>query len=351
MGPESLRIKEGVPLASQAIMNYALSIDPSVLEGTGHLLHYIMTAARVADTMAAAFEEATRTTLDRQRMMDLLVTQHAVKIQAGLAREGRLDEATNQLFQEGGLPPNSEHYKDLPGAHTFDDVDFALWSGEQAKIDPVVLRMLNLLRKRHAGKQLAFKLGGHQLNYETGWAFARSLYHARRMDGKRDWAVTLKELAAWITDRGMVTNLEHRLGKIKEHHVGEDADKEGDAYKGGGVKLLSAREIDGLAIVGQTALQEFCDLIGIEPENFYSWLKERLDGIEPDALAQELWDNETFPEGSFYPQGEGYRLMLRFFDFLRRANRGKTHVDIDGNPLELDRDGIRHNLENLLRQL
>jgi hypothetical protein len=146
-----------------------------------------------------------------------------------------------------------------------------------------------------------------------------------------DWSIALTQIASWLV-AGTIQPMDKRFEDLKTRHAKTENTS----------KKLTIPELDNYQQWGNARVLDIAHHIGIESENFFTWLKSEILGNEnpdiakekSDAMIRKLFGREP-TEDEFLPISSAYRYIAESIIGKRKNRNG---ADLINNPEDaLDR--------------
>lgn len=298
---------DNVPIPSQEILNHAL--EQSTLDFKNLALHVITTMV-VADSIIAAVEQRNqevppekRMHIDRDTALETMVAYHASR---PLAEAGQKGKATKEV---------NEYMK----GHQ--DVELAALLAKQAHFPRIIIQSIE--------------------EFEIARGFPEKTIGPEnpQRPGTIDWTVAVTQIATWSVD-GTIVPMDRRFEDLITRHA-DNPDSP---------KKLTREDLLKIKNWGKERLQELCNHLGINPSNFYEWLRLNIQPNcppnvakeESDSLIRELFHREP-SEDEFLPTSPAYKYLARSILSIKPAT---TEV-INGKNVVVP-NPQRKNVERLL---
>lgn len=266
---------DNIPIPPQEMLNFALEQD--TLDFKNLALH-IVTAMVVADTIITATEKRNqevapekRLEIDRDTTLETIVAHHAPR---PLAEAGVKGEATEFI---------NEYMK------THENTELSVLLAIQNHFP---LKVIQSMEEVERDRGFPKKTIGPE--------------NPQRM-GTIDWTVAIWQIATWLV-AGTIIPIDKRFEDLIARHTGNP----NSPYK------FTTEDWIGMKNWGKERIQELCNHLGIEPQNFYEWLKSNIQSNYPlekahqesDDLIRKLFHREP-KEDEFLPISPAYKYLAR----------------------------------------
>ena len=301
---------DNVPLPSPEMLSYIDRQD--TLRYKGLVLHMLTTAV-VADTIMQGIQQANQSEKDPANQLVVnpdvtLETMSAYHAPRPLADEGAKGQST----------PAINHFME-----THDDMDLA-----------TVIAIRN-------GLPLRVVEGIESLQGSRG-ALEKTIGPDNPdRPGVIDWSMAITQVASWCVAR-TIQPMSQRFDEMRQRHAGiKDSPKK-----------LSLADYDRLQSWGEARVDTIAQHIGIEPHNFFDWLKSKIhEGADP-SVAKESSDNlirELFTrdpgENEFLPISPTYRYLATKIQAIQ-----PNQIELVEGETQTVRHPSRKSFDRLLRR-
>lgn len=265
---------DNVPIPPQEMLDYVLKQD--TLDFKNLALH-VVTTMIVADTIIKAVDERNkqvspekRIKIDRDTTLETIVAHHATRPLAEAGIRGEATEFINQYMK----------------THKYTDLSILV--ATQSHLPLTIIQSMEEIEREGFPK----KTIGPE--------------NPQRM-GTIDWTVAMTQIASWSV-AGAIIPVDKRFEDLIARHV----DNPNSPYR------FTKEDWYGMRNWGRERIQQLCEHLGIEPQNFYEWLKFNihsnypLEKVKQESvdLIRELFHREP-DEDEFLPISPAYKYLAR----------------------------------------
>lgn len=265
---------DNAPLPSQEILNYILEQD--TLDFKNLALHVVTTMV-VADTIITAIDQRNkeaspekRLLIDRDTTLETIIAHHATRPLGEAGVKGEATEFINQYMK----------------THKYTDLAILVATQSHLPLS-IIQSMEEVERDGYPEKTIGPE-------------------NPQRI-GTIDWNVAMWQLATWSV-AGTIVPIDKRFDDLMARHVNNPA----SPYKFTREEWIKMREW------GKERIQEVCDHLGTESDNFYRWLRSNVQSNYPpekakqesDDLIRELLQREPSVD-EFLPISPAYKYLAR----------------------------------------
>lgn len=265
---------DNIPIPPQEMLNYVLEQD--TLDFKNLALHVVTTMV-VADTIITAVDQRNqevapdkKIVIDRDTALETIIAHHTTR---PLGEAGVKGEATEFI---------NEYMK----THKYTDLAILVATKSHLPFS-IIQSMEEIERDGFPEKTIGPE-------------------NPQRM-GTIDWTVAMWQIATWSV-AGAIVPIDKRFDDLMARHLNNPE----SPYK------FSREEWEGMRDWGKQRIQQLCDHLGIDSQNFNEWLRSNIQSSYPpeqtkqesDNLIRELFHKE--PEGDeFLPISHGYKYLAR----------------------------------------
>lgn len=265
---------DNIPIPPQEMLDFVLEYE--TLDFKNLALH-VVTAMIVADTIITAVEKRNREVaseerleIDRDTTLETLIAHHAVRPLGEAGVKGEATEFINEYMK-------THKYTDL-----------AILVATQSHLPLTVIQSMEEIEREGFPK----KTIGPE--------------NPQRM-GTIDWTVAMMEIASWLVT-GTIVPIDKRFEDLIARHVNNP----NSPYKFTKEDLIEMRDW------GKERIQEICNHLGIDPQDFHGWLRSNIQSNYPpekakqesDDLIRELFHREP-TDDEFFPISSAYKYLAR----------------------------------------
>ncbi|MCL4416800.1 MAG: hypothetical protein M1365_08910 [Actinobacteria bacterium] len=265
---------DDVPLPSQEMLNYTLEQD--TLDFKNLALH-ILTTMVVADTIITAVEQRNQTVvpsqkieIDRDTTLETIIAHHAVRPLGEAGVKGEATEFINRYMK----------------THTY--TDLATMVALKSDLPLAVIKSMEEVEREGFPKRTIGPENPQRI-------------------GTIDWNVAIWQIASWLV-AGTIVPIDKRFDDLISRHVNNI----NSPYK------FTKEEWLGMRDWGRERIEEICNHLEIEPENFQEWLRTKIQLNYPpekakqksDGLIRELFHREP-QKDEFLPISPAYKYIAR----------------------------------------
>lgn len=281
------------PIPSPEMLNFAK--EQNILSIKGLALH-VVTSLVVADTIINAIEKANSKLPDDKKFdingdvtMETMVSYHAARPLAELGKKRLAPDAVNKFMEK------------------HDDIELAELVAAKENIPLSVVQSIGNLEGRRGFPENTI---GPSNPSEPQTI---------------DWTTAITQIAGWSVTGGTVQPLSKRFDDLIARHIGNP----------NSTKNITKDGYENLERWGKDRIADISRHIGIEPNDFFEWLKESIIGSsqkakdESDNLIRELFKKE--PERQeFLPISNAYKYLARSILDINEGDKNdprKRHLE------------------------
>lgn len=265
---------DNIPIPPQEMLDFVIEQD--TLDFNNLALH-ILTSIVVADTIISAIErhnievtEEKRISVDRDTTLEAIIAHHAIR---PLAEAGIRGEATGFV---------NEYMK----THKY--TDFAILVAIKSNLPFAIIKSMEEVESDGFPNKTIGPENPHRM-------------------GTIDWNVAIWQIATWSV-AGTIVPIDKRFEDLIARHVNNP----NSPYKFTKEEWVEMRDW------GKERIQEVCEHLGINSQNFYGWLITNIQTNylpekakqESDDLIRELFQREP-KEDEFLPISPAYKYLAR----------------------------------------
>lgn len=266
---------DNVPIPSQEILNHALEMETLNFK---NLALHVVTSMVVADTIITAIQQCNqriapekRLEIDKDTSLETMVAYHASRPLAEAGQKGKSTEFVNEYMK------------------THQDTELAELLAIQNRFPLAIIQSIEEFTKARGFPEKTIGPENPQ------------------RPGTIDWNVAMTQIASWSVV-GTIVPIDRRFEDLIARHA--------DAPDS--TKKLTREDLIGMKNWGKERLQELCDHLGIEPSNFYEWLRSHIQSNYPADIARQESDNlirkllHREPDrDEFLPTSPAYKYLAR----------------------------------------